>query len=250
MEILKLEDIHLSFDDTKIIDGLSVSFWKGNIHALVGPNGAGKSTFAYTMMGIGNYKQATGKIIYKGEEIQRLNVDERAKKGITLAWQEPARFEGLTIKSFLKAAARNKDESNLRNALDLVGLNPDEYIDRAVDKTLSGGERKRIELASIYVMEPELVFLDEPDSGIDVAALDKIFEVIKKMKEKGTTVILITHSLTVLQQAEHAFLMCDGKIVDKGSVDKISEYFKTKCIPCVHKNEPDVDIFPTDEKII
>jgi len=121
-----------------------------------------------------------------------------------------------------------------------VGLDPDSYIDRAVDRTLSGGERKRVELASILAMEPRLVIMDEPDSGIDVEALNHIFDALQQLKNAGSTVLLITHSMTVLQQADHAFLICCGRLIDKGGVDKIAAYFGERCIPCDHKNRPEI----------
>jgi Fe-S cluster assembly ATP-binding protein len=107
-----------------------------------------------------------------------------------------------------------------------------------VDKTLSGGERKRIELASILAMQPRVVLMDEPDSGIDVEALDKIFDALRLLKARGATVVLITHSLAVLRQAEHAFLMCSGRLLDKGSIEKVQQYFQNKCLACAHPNEP------------
>jgi Fe-S cluster assembly ATP-binding protein len=107
-----------------------------------------------------------------------------------------------------------------------------------VDKTLSGGERKRIELASILAMRPRIVLMDEPDSGIDVAALERIFAALKLLKSQGSTVIMITHSAAVLRQAEHAFLLCSGRLLDKGSVEKISRYFEEQCIACEHPNLP------------
>lgn len=178
---------------------------------------------------------------FEGESVRDLSVDERARKGITLAWQEPARYEGLTVETFITAGAGDKSSQNSGRALELVGLEPDEYLHRAVDQTLSGGERKRVELASILTMEPKLVMMDEPDSGIDVEALEKIFGAIQFLKEKGTTVLLITHSPTVLEKAVHAFLICCGKMVEKGSVEKIMQYFGEKCMPCDHKNQPDLD---------
>lgn len=210
------------------------------MHAVVGPNGAGKSTLANTIMGLSGYMDFEGDIIFNGESIKGLSIDQRARKGITLAWQEPARYDGLTVEAFIIAGAKNKSRNTSRKALDLVGLSPDAYLERAVDRTLSGGERKRIELASILAMDPKLVMMDEPDSGIDVEALEKIFDAIQFIKNKGTTVLLITHSATVLEKADHALLICCGKMVEKGPVDKIMEYFGKKCIPCDHKNKPDV----------
>ena len=116
--------------------------------------------------------------------------------------------------------------------LEEVGLAADDYVSRAVDKTLSVGERKRIELAGILAIRPKFMLMDEPDSGIDVDALSHIFDALKTLRERGTTVVMITHSLTVLRQADHAFLMCAGRLVDKGSVSMIARYFERKCIPC------------------
>lgn len=237
MSILKLENVSLSLDNKPILNNLTVEFWEGHIHAIVGPNGAGKSTLSYVIMGLSGYRAISGTIYYKGKPINNLSVHERARLGISLGWQEPARFEGLTVAQYLKASKKEKGMP-IEEAMDVVGLSTDEYLSRACDKTLSGGERKRIELASLLVMQPDLVLLDEPDSGIDVEALERIFDAINILKERGSTVITITHSMAVLKKAEHAFLMCHGSIMDKGSIDKISGYFENKCIPCEHKNIP------------
>ncbi len=238
MGVLEVKDVTLYLNGKKILDQLTVDFWEGHIHALCGPNGAGKSTLANTIMGLSGYRNIEGDIYFEGKSIKNLTVDERARRGITLAWQEPARFEGLRVVDFLLAGATKKRRSVAADALKTVGLDPEKYLSRAVDKTLSGGERKRVELASIITMEPKLVLMDEPDSGIDVEALEQIFACLKSFKQRGATVILITHSAAVLRQAEHAFLMCNGKLIDKGSTTKIYRYFEDRCIPCSHTNEP------------
>jgi len=238
MGILEVKDLKLTFNGKPILNRLNIDFWEGHIHAVVGPNGAGKSTLAATIMGLGGYRHFEGDIIFNGESIREKTIDDRARKGITLAWQEPARFEGLPIREFIGSAAKDKSVDNLKMTLASVGLEPDDYLNRAVDKTLSGGERKKVELASILVMKPKIAILDEPDSGIDIESIERIFEAVRMLKEGGTTVILITHSLAVLNQAEHAFLICHGRVVDKGSVEKIRQYFEDKCIPCDHKNIP------------
>ncbi len=237
MGILEIDDLHLDIDGTNILNGVNMDIWEGHIHALVGPNGAGKSTLAFAIMGMEGYRNIKGDIVFEGESLTGLDVYERARKGISLAWQEPARYEGLTVKRFLDASSRNGE--NAGEVLNMVGMDPERYLDRAMDSGLSGGERKKIELASIMNMDPDLVMLDEPDSGIDVQSLENIFDAIQLLKERGTTVILITHSPTVLKQAEHSFLMCCGRIVDKGTTKDIDDYFEDKCIPCDHKNEPD-----------
>lgn len=238
MGILEIRDLRLTLDGHTILDGVNMDIWDGHIHALCGPNGAGKSTLASTIMGLPGYRNFEGEILFEGRSIKELAVDERARLGITLAWQEPARFEGITIRNFIRAGAKDKSFSKLEEALERVGLEPARYLKRAVDKTLSGGERKRVELASILAMEPRLVLMDEPDSGIDVEALDRIFEATRTLKENGATIVQITHSPAVLRHSEHAFLMCQGKLIDKGPVSKISRYFEDKCLPCNHINEP------------
>jgi len=240
MNLLEIDNLGLALNGTPILDGLDMDLWEGHVHAVVGPNGAGKSTLAGTVMGLEDYRRYTGEIRFDGTSLAGLGVDERARLGMTLGWQEPARFEGLRVPEFVRLAARDKDEDAVRSCLSRSGLDPDRYWDRAADKTLSGGERKKLELASILAMQPRLVMLDEPDSGIDVESLSRIHDAIGALKAGGATVVLITHSAEVLDWAEHAFLMCCGRIVDKGNVDKISHYFKDRCIPCDHKNRPDL----------
>jgi len=241
MVILEVRDLGLQIDSALILNGLNIEFWEGYVHAVVGPNGAGKSTLANVIMGLPDYRHHSGDILFEGRSIINLNVDERARLGITLGWQEPARFEGLKVSQFILASAREKNKDEVDRVLELVGMEPTRYRNRAVDKTLSGGERKRIELASILAMKPRLVMLDEPDSGVDIEAMERIFEAIVLLKQEGATVLLITHSARVLEKADHAFLMCSGMLVDKGETGKILEYFSGKCLPCPHKNVPDLN---------
>ncbi|MFP4527829.1 MAG: ATP-binding cassette domain-containing protein [Candidatus Kapaibacterium sp.] len=235
---LQVKNLGIILGKKKILNDISIDFWDGHIHAIVGPNGAGKSTLASIIMGRSAYRDFEGDVVFNDESLKPLDIHQRARRGITMAWQEPARFEGLSVSSFILAGATDKSRETVDYALNTVGLDPAEYRGRAVDKTLSGGERKKIELASILVMSPKVVLLDEPDSGIDVASLNKIFDVIKILKQKGTTVILITHSETVLQQAEHAFLLCDGTLMRKGVTEKIFQFYAEVCDACEHKSKP------------
>ncbi|MDP8261037.1 MAG: ATP-binding cassette domain-containing protein [Candidatus Kappaea frigidicola] len=241
MSVLTLKNISLTLSDKKILHNVNLEFLPGKIHALVGPNGAGKSSLAFTIMGLEGYRKFEGDIIFKGESLKDKSIDQRAKLGITLAWQEPARYEGLTISSFLEAAYSPEKGFKPEEALLKSGLAPDLYLKRAVDKTLSGGERKKVELASILAMMPQVVLLDEPDSGIDIESLERIFDAIKILKKRGSTVILITHSLKVLEHAEDAFLLCCGHLMEKGSGHSMCRYFKGKCMPCDHQNMPEAD---------
>jgi len=244
MGALEIRNLSIELGGRKILNDVSIDFWDNHIHALIGPNGAGKSTLASTIMGLPGYRHCSGEVYMNGQCINGLAVDERARLGMTMGWQEPARFEGLKVRQFLGAGAKDKSPARLEEAVRQVGLDPGLYLNRAIDRTLSGGERKRLELASIVVMEPKVVLLDEPDSGIDVEALDHIFEANRLLKANGATVIQITHSMTVLRQCEHAFLMCSGKIIDKGPVDKIVAYFENRCLPCNHINVPEREEMP------
>ena len=238
MGILEIKNLSLKMGNKLILDNLNLDIWQGYIHAIVGINGAGKSTLCSTIMGLEGYRSTEGDILMDDEPINDMPLDERAKRGITMAWQEPARYEGLSIQKFIQAGQQKPAEDQTVQALRMAGLDPDEYLRRPVDKTLSGGERKKVELASIIAMKPRLVMLDEPDSGIDIESLKRIKEAIQYFKEMGTTILLITHSMEVLSWAEHAFLMCCGSILDKGDPERISRYFKDRCIPCDHKNRP------------
>jgi len=241
MEILRIDKISLNLEGRQILKDLSLSVKEGTIHSILGSNAAGKSSLAYVIMGCCDYIAQAGKIHFFGDDITNLSVSKRAKMGLTLAWQEPARFEGLTIRDYIAVGMEERVESLIERSLRHVLLEPSEYLNRQVDKTLSGGERKRIELAAVFAMQPKLAILDEPDSGIDILALDNIISMIKELKKQGTTVLLITHREEVSEIADITSLMCSGAIVKEGRSREVGKYFKEKCIPCPTK------LFPSKE---
>lgn len=144
MGILEIRDLGLTIDGNRILDNVSLNIWENHIHALVGPNGAGKSSLAFAVMGLEGYQDIEGEIVFNGESLNGLPVPERAKRGITLAWQEPARYEGLTVRQFINASSKSKDDKIAQDTLNQVGMDPDIYLNRAIDRGLSGGERKKI----------------------------------------------------------------------------------------------------------
>ena len=230
MSILEIINLTYVAGKKKILDNLSLSLEPSEIHALLGTNGTGKSTLAYVIMGCEGYKPISGEIIFDGRIVNDLNIHERAQLGITMAWQEPVRFEGISVKDYLTLKTKDADPSSY---LEMAGLNPGLYLHRMVDKSLSGGERKRIELASILALNPKLAVLDEPDSGIDMLSTQDIINVINAFKTNGSSVLLITHREEIALMADKASQLCRGKIVCSGSPVEVAKYYKTKkCLVC------------------
>lgn len=233
--ILSIKNIKLKRDGKELLRGVDLEVGECEIHSVIGPNGAGKSTLAYLLMGIGGYSPEEGSVHFNEEDITQFTITQRAKHGITLAWQEPARFEGLTVHDYLSIGAGGTgkvSENTLRHALEMVDLSPDKYLHREVSEALSGGERKRIEMASILTMKPKLAILDEPDSGIDVVSLKEVVALIQDLKKNGSSVLVITHREEIAAASDKASLMCDGMIVKTGSPAEISDFFIKKCKPC------------------
>ena len=143
--MLKVEKLQLRLNGKAIIDDLNLHVKPGEIHGLLGENGTGKTSVAYLIMGVNNYRPTAGRIIFEGQDIAPLSISQRAKQGISLAWQEPARIEGLTVRDYLKLSGENANVESVKQYLLMVGLDPAQYLDRDVDNTLSGGERKRID---------------------------------------------------------------------------------------------------------
>ncbi len=237
--MLDVENLQLTLNGKPIINDFSLHVDSGEIHGILGENGTGKTTVANLIMGTNNYKPTAGRITFEGEDIGGLSVSQRAQKGITLAWQEPARVEGLTVREYLRLSSHNGSGDELERYLLMVGLEPTQYMNRDIDATLSGGERKRIEMASVLAMHPKLAILDEPDSGIDIVALPLLLNGIIEMNKQGSSVLLITHSETVAAIAHRVSILCAGTIIRTGPPAESSQWFKNNCLTCPHINEPE-----------
>jgi Fe-S cluster assembly ATP-binding protein len=215
--ILEVKDLTIPTLDQKcaIINKVSFSVEEGSIHAVIGPNGSGKSTLAYTIMGLENYKPSEGKIYFDGIDITNMNITERAKLGITLAWQEPARIDGLTIPKYISLGIKDRKnlEEKIVETLKIVNLEPERYMHRTIDETLSGGERKRVELAAAIAMKPRLIMLDEPDSGLDFIVIEDILNIFGKIKELDMTILLITHREDIGMVADYGTLVWRGDAI-------------------------------------
>lgn len=227
--ILNINDLNLKRNGHDILWKVNLKIKKGEIHGLLGINGSGKSSLAYALMGCEGYEPDTGQIEFDGKDITHLSITERARLGLTLAWQEPARFEGLPVGAYLAAGIEEINQNRITEALEAVAMSPPVYLKRTVNHTLSGGERKRIELAAVYAMRLKLAILDEPDSGIDVLSLKDVSTLISRMAQQGTAVLLITHRDEMLNAVDSASLMCQGSIVFCGQPEEVRNYYGKRC---------------------
>jgi Fe-S cluster assembly ATP-binding protein len=228
--LLRLKGVRLQLGNKTVLDDLNLTVARGEIHGLLGANGSGKSSLAYAIMGCEGYRPDAGEMFFEDRRIDSLPLHQRARLGITLAWQEPARFEGLTIGDYLRIGGQ---ATNVADCLRRVGLDPREYATRLVDKALSGGERKRVELAAISAMRPKLAILDEPTAGIDLLSLDALMAVIETLKAAGSSVLLITHQAAVAAHAARASQLCGGRIVYQGATLKVLEHYRGRaCHDC------------------
>ncbi|WHZ27809.1 MAG: Iron-sulfur cluster assembly ATPase protein SufC [Nitrospira sp.] len=185
-------------------------------------------TSLWVVTGISRLREPSGS---RGVDLLPLKMHERAKLGVTLAWQEPARFEGVTVLEYLTLG---RSEFNPEPVLMQVGLDPDRYLNRRVDKALSGGERHRIELASVLSMKPTLAILDELAAGIDMLSITHIINnVIRALKENGGAILLITHQEEVAAIADSASQLCNGRIIFSGNPAHVIEHFRGRtCVRC------------------
>ncbi len=229
---LFVDDISVVKEGVPILQEVTIKVAPGEIAGVLGRNGAGKSSLAYALMGVERYAPLQGRIWMRGEDITDLSITERAQRGLTLAWQHPARYEGISIRDYLRISSKSVTEASMEDALGRVQLEP-RYLERMLDKNLSGGERKRIELASIFLMQPRLAILDEPDSGVDLIALVEIMNLFRDLAENGNSVLIITHREDVAAACDRSYLMCGGRVVLEGSAEAVKRYFMSQCSPCM-----------------
>lgn len=224
--LLVIDDLQVSVEDKPILKGLSLTVNAGEVHALMGPNGSGKSTLSFCLMGHPKYTITGGAIRYQGEDITGLSPDERAQKGIFLAFQYPTAIPGVTIANFLRAAVRGvrgqdmpvKDfRQTVKGHLKSLGI-PDSFMNRYVNDGFSGGEKKRLEILQMAVLNPSLAVLDETDSGLDIDALKTVSDGINALRTPQRGVLLITHYQRLLNYIKPGIVhvMVDGRIAKTG----------------------------------
>lgn len=235
--LLKITGLHVSVGDKEILHGVDLTVNSDETHVLMGPNGTGKSTLGYAITGNPAYTVTEGDIVFGGESIVDMPVNERAKKGIFLSFQNPLEVPGVTLSSFIRSALEQKTKTRLRlwdfkkklaETMKLLDMN-ESYSDRDLNVGFSGGEKKKAEILQMLMLEPKLAILDETDSGLDVDAVRTVSQGVKLYRERvHGSLLIITHSTRILEAltVDAAHVMENGVIVKNGGaelVDKINE---------------------------
>jgi len=242
--VIELKNITLSKLNKRIIDDVNISLERGKIYTIMGTNGSGKTTLANILMGLSGYEVDSGSVVIDGEDITNKGVYERSKLGISKLWQEPPRYKGITVYEYLILGGKIKSRrEEVTEIMKIVGMDLKLYEDRLLDSTLSGGERKRIELASSLLLKHDYIIFDEPDSGIDIMSLEMINTVLRTIVARNGTPIVVTHREEIARIANYSYLICDGRVVKKGTVEGVISFYKGSCDRCKHPNEPELGSF-------
>ena len=215
--MLTLEHLAWSLPDgTDIVKDISLAAKEGKLIVVTGPNGGGKTSLAKLIAGL--HTQTAGKIIFNGQDISALDITERAKLGIAYAFQQPVRFKGLTVQDLLEIAAGHAlSEDDLCDLLGQVGLCADEYIGRELDSGLSGGEMKRVEIASVLARRAPLCIFDEPEAGIDLWSFARLVETFQALRAtRQSTLLVISHQERILSIADEIIVIADGLVRQAG----------------------------------
>ncbi|MBT4349533.1 Fe-S cluster assembly ATPase SufC [bacterium] len=240
--LLQIKNLHIAVDDREIIKGLDLEIKSGEIHIIMGPNGAGKSTLSNALLGDPSLDLKQGKIVFVDKNISDFKTEDRAKLGLFMSWQHPPEITGVSLDQFLFLAYKNimlaQDKKwqapsifEFKQKLEQEAAKleiPIKFLQRSLNVGFSGGEKKKIEMLQLAILEPKLAILDETDSGLDVDAIKLLHQAIKEFKVKDRAVLLITHHPNILDyiKPDYVHIMIDGQIVKSGSQDLIKEVQK------------------------
>src|ERR1041385_950509 len=228
MKALTIKNLHITIADKKIVRALSLSVPRGEVHAIMGPNGSGKSTLAKVLAGHPDYQVTQGTVTMDGENLLELDADERARRGLFLAFQYPSEIPGVTIANFLRAAVQARlpegEEleatdyyAKLYEKMELLGMDRS-FTSRSVNEGFSGGEKKRNEILQLAMLKPKYAVLDETDSGLDIDALKVVAHGVNSMRGPDIGILVITHYQGLLEYIvpDHVHVMVQGRIVRSG----------------------------------
>ena len=222
--LLEVNRLHVSAGEKEILHGVDLTVGRDETHVLMGPNGTGKSTLGYAVTGNPVYTVTSGSIVFDGEDITALDITARAKRGISYGFQQPPRFKGITVHDLLLLAAGEEKLSKDRCCayLTKVGLCANDYLDREVDVSLSGGEVKRIEIATILARRGSLMIFDEPEAGIDLWSFARLTETFEQIhREHQAAMIIISHQERIIQLADEIAVIAGGRIAHRGTTEEI-----------------------------
>ena len=242
MAVLEIKDLHVKREGKLILKGVNLKTGPGEVHAIMGPNGSGKSTLAYTLLGHPKYEVTQGQIILDGEDITNASTDERAKKGLFLGFQYPTEVSGVGFSHFLRTsynalskslASSDREvfitvrefQNYLKKNLHTVGLG-DDFLSRYLNEGFSGGEKKRSEVLQMAVLKPKVAILDEPDSGLDIDAVQAVAKAISDVSTPDATIIVITHYariLKFLKKLDYVHVFARGQILKSGNASLADE---------------------------
>lgn len=242
MAVLEVRDLHVSRDGKEILKGVNLKTGPGEVHAIMGPNGSGKSTLSYTLLAHPKYEVTSGDILLDGQSILELSADQRAKRGLFLGFQYPTEVSGVGFSHFLRTAYNSLSkelegddrevfitvrefQKYLKGNLGRVGLD-DEFLSRYLNEGFSGGEKKRSEVLQMAVLKPRISILDEPDSGLDVDAVQAVAKAISGVSAKDSTVIVITHYARILKflsKLDRVHVFAKGVILRSGDASLADE---------------------------
>ncbi len=228
--MLEIKGLHVSVQGSVILNGLDLTVPEGEVHAIMGPNGSGKSTLSYTMAGREGYDATDGQILYRGADLLKMSAEDRAREGMFMAFQYPVEIPGVSVLYFLKAALnahrkhRGEKEVDAMEFLKLARSNADtlgmdhEMLNRQVNMGFSGGEKKRCEILQMAILQPQLLVLDETDSGLDIDALKVVAKGVNNLRSENRTILLITHYQRLLSHVvpDKVHVLSGGRIVASG----------------------------------
>ena len=234
-ELLTVRDLHVQVGEKEILHGVNLSVGTDETHVLLGPNGTGKSTLGYAITGNPAYQVTRGNITFDGEDITSMPVNERAKKGVFLSFQNPLEVPGVTLSAFIRTALEQKSgrrrirlwdfKKKLKETMALLSMD-ESYAERDLNVGFSGGEKKKAEILQMLMLEPKLAILDETDSGLDVDAVRTVSEGVRLFREKTHgSLLIITHSTRILEalRVDRTHVMENGVIVREGDAALVEE---------------------------
>ena len=242
-EMLKVENLALSIDGKQVLKGVDFSMNYGEVHMLFGPNGAGKTSFIMALMGFPKYKVDQGRIYFKGEDITEKDISERSRLGLGISFQRPPTVRGVSLRKFIEIISdgANKEETlKVAEKLNLIN-----HLDRGLNEGFSGGEMKRSELLQLMIQKPDLIFIDEPESGVDLEnialvgeAINTLLGKVDKIKEQKRSALIITHTGPILDfvNADKGYIIFEGKLICGGNprdiLSEIKKHGYRRCAVC------------------